>query len=1596
MIISAAMPIFGASVSAPNEETPYYTIVFEDGVLTVRLDPDKVYEMLRDGDLTREELKNFIPEDVLDALTDGEELSARKLASIAANYVTADDLVKLYRMVPAEVFLEYFDIAMLQEVVTLDELLEIVPVDTILADIDEEDIKDLLNEDAFKALLTQKVKETILTDTFIEGLLEDGDIISDIAKDEELHDALAKLVDDGVISEMLADAAIKNAIIDLAENETTVNAFLADQEAVTTIKNYMVSHTEKLNGDGNGVDHSTVGFLKCPHVINALHGSDSVKHFLETHVDPHVVIDDPDITIDYGKLISAEYGYNITEDRIKSFIDGGNSGIDYDILKKHIDDEQNLDIEGLFSENALKLDAFCEYFDITVENLRAKGFITDEEVALLVSENWNALFAEDSGVTVADFVHEIGMHKILEHFGRDDMVELLGGYYGLIEKGYFSEEDVIKAVGSVSVAEDADEDTKLIEGYKKLVKLLLPEKLNDIIEIVGYERWKEYIEFEDVLDAAGRVAGKAEGDYSDLARLYSMEELAKVARAIGIRNIIDFAKDNDFDKKVDFESILRDVFDLALSKKSEIKTFAKKFVDCVSSFVTNEIAVMELNGKQIYKNGGFDLQAIVTATLQAIPDVDAFLEMESGDRFCQYIVEFKPYSEERFEPFKFGVAIEFIGDLTRLQRLASSRADYFRIDVTDDMDVTAEVVIPAVASELYMRGLNSTRVPARLKTKILQFPTMTVGDMKELLEGLSEEELVDYAEEVMEKVDDIKAKVYAELEERIGSDSQKLETAKQKVDEILEVFTDGNKLNALRNKGVKALDKLSDKMGDVTVAEIYDGEGVFSFDRGFSFDVWTLANKAVTLPENILVIFDNDMTLTGSLDMTLTVNGLYRATVTDADGVRSEFFLPAGISMSVLNKYTSVNYQFTDEKMPARDVSFVHEDLYSLEFYDGDGNLLDTVGYTDRTDPDPALYPAVPQIEGYTGAWSSFTLRSEKVIKVYPVYTPNKYTATYEASGVTHTVEGVTVETRKLTLLPTVKNGYDFNGWVVDYNGDGAINIENGDFMLIKDGNGDFLVPEGKTLPARDFLILGDFKPTDYSVTFIVNGEEYGEKTWFNIKNQKVTLPAIDPTPEAKHVFEGWFADTDGDGAGDVKIDDSFMPALRDLTAYAQFKRVDFTATFEPVDGYFDGCTIDFKLGDTELTNVPAVPKKDGFKDEAWYVKTDSGDVLLSEYTLGASDITVYAKYTPITYTAQFVVGSEIVDTVTFDLLNGLSRDPIAVPTKTGYTAAWATYELKAENITVLAVYTPIEYTATFVVDGETVKTIKFTVETETLEGVPAVPERLGYTGKWKDYTLGAADITVEAEYTVIIYKAQFMVDGKLHAEVSFTVNDTSITEPEVPHKDGYEGKWEEYTLGAEDIVINAVYTEVGSETEPPIVVEPDDDKSFLVWIILLAIAIMMLIIWILSKNAEKTEEPEPEPKTEPTPVVVPEPEPEPTPEPVAEPEPIETVESVDVETADKLMSNETAAHVVETVGGAGVGAKAIINISAINEAFKDGDVVDIEALKAKKLIPAKTQRIKVLADGSLNKALTVYAEQFSVQAIKMITLTGGKAIQKK
>ncbi|HDZ86196.1 hypothetical protein LCGC14_1630110 [marine sediment metagenome] len=68
-----------------------------------------------------------------------------------------------------------------------------------------------------------------------------------------------------------------------------------------------------------------------------------------------------------------------------------------------------------------------------------------------------------------------------------------------------------------------------------------------------------------------------------------------------------------------------------------------------------------------------------------------------------------------------------------------------------------------------------------------------------------------------------------------------------------------------------------------------------------------------------------------------------------------------------------------------------------------------------------------------------------------------------------------------------------------------------------------------------------------------------------------------------------------------------------------------------------------------------------------------------------------------------------------------------------------------------------------------------------------------------------------------------------------------------------------------------------------------------------------------------------------------------------------------------------------------------VVSLERLNQ-FKANDNVDVKALKEAGIIKKAEEPIKILADGKLDKALTVKVNAFSEKAKKAIEKAGGKA----
>lgn len=139
-------------------------------------------------------------------------------------------------------------------------------------------------------------------------------------------------------------------------------------------------------------------------------------------------------------------------------------------------------------------------------------------------------------------------------------------------------------------------------------------------------------------------------------------------------------------------------------------------------------------------------------------------------------------------------------------------------------------------------------------------------------------------------------------------------------------------------------------------------------------------------------------------------------------------------------------------------------------------------------------------------------------------------------------------------------------------------------------------------------------------------------------------------------------------------------------------------------------------------------------------------------------------------------------------------------------------YEKNTSSATITYIVTEDEpirkYKLTFVADDKTVEEIMYTEETAEYIALPEVPDKEYYEGEWQAFVPEMKDSqTVEAIYTPKKYLVVFKADGETISEQYYTIEDKNITVPEVPKKEGYNGKWADYELKYENITVNAEYT---------------------------------------------------------------------------------------------------------------------------------------------------------------------------------------------
>ena len=411
----------------------------------------------------------------------------------------------------------------------------------------------------------------------------------------------------------------------------------------------------------------------------------------------------------------------------------------------------------------------------------------------------------------------------------------------------------------------------------------------------------------------------------------------------------------------------------------------------------------------------------------------------------------------------------------------------------------------------------------------------------------------------------------------------------------------------------------------------------------------------------------------------------------------------------------------------------------------------------------PVILRDNPEKEGYTfSGWNPATgfIMPARNVVIEGSYKINSYTVTYKVDGEQYG-EPETHAYGELVQLKSepIKEGYTFSHW-----------NQNAEF----------------TMPAKDVVIEGNFSINSYTVTYKVDGTQYGENETYEY-GSTVTLRE-EPKMEG-YTFSGWSQTTE------------FKMPAEDVVIEGSYKINSYTVTYK-VDGEPYGETESHEYG--ELVQLKSEPTKEGYTFSHWNQN--------AEFKMPAKDVVIEGSFSINSYTVTYKVdGSQYGEIETYEYGSPVTMRE--VPKEKGYTfSGWDREEdfaMPAENVVIKGTFSVNSYTVTYKVDGEVsgaVETYEYGREVTLREE----PLKEGYTfSHWNQetgFTMPAENVVIEGSFHVNSYTVTYKVDGEITGEVETYEYGTAVKLRSEPIKEGHKfGGWnrtEDFIMPAENVVI--------------------------------------------------------------------------------------------------------------------------------------------------------------------------------------------------
>jgi uncharacterized repeat protein (TIGR02543 family) len=292
-------------------------------------------------------------------------------------------------------------------------------------------------------------------------------------------------------------------------------------------------------------------------------------------------------------------------------------------------------------------------------------------------------------------------------------------------------------------------------------------------------------------------------------------------------------------------------------------------------------------------------------------------------------------------------------------------------------------------------------------------------------------------------------------------------------------------------------------------------------------------------------------------------------------------------------------------------------------------------------------------------AFENGTWTNTSNLIVEATWTPNTYQITFMPLG-GNTINPLIVTYGEAFTLPdTTKHGYTLSGWILD---DEA--FENGTWNLTK-----------------DVSLVANWTVNIYSISYLnLQGTTHDNPLTYNIETPIIELE--NPNERTGYVFLGWFTDIEGG----VEIREIYAGSTGDQIVYAQWNAISYDIAYENLQGTTTSNPTSYTLGSGAII-LSSPSARAHYTFAGWYNAQEGGMLVTSIDLALCSDITLYARWTPVNYTITFDIDGTLT-TLSLPYMSTISSAHVpSIPTKANYDVIAPTWDENPIGFQVLGDY---------------------------------------------------------------------------------------------------------------------------------------------------------------------------------------------------------------------------------------------------------------------------------------------------------------------